>query len=282
MDDGSGPYGDIWSDTPTAELMRQRPLGVTILAILQILGTLITVGVIVALPLLSEGKTIKLLGESVFYMIIIYAIIMIPISLFLAYGLLHGKEWARVYTRFFQIFNIISALLSFNIFGIIIPIYIFFYLNKFHVVQFFDKKSPLSSRSFPLFIAAFISLLILSGYLSVYTNPVVQWDIQEQKAVSSQESFLVGTWHNTNGDITLQFNSNHSCEAIKDGVTYEGTWEINKYFYYIDLNWVTSFQLVHPNRADYYYTIDQAYFIGSTLSLYSMFESPPYYICYKE
>jgi len=207
---------------------------------------------------------------------------MIPISLLLSYGLLKGREWGRFYTRLFQILNIISSLLHLNILGIIIPLYIFSYLNKPHVLRYFDKKSPLNSRGWPLVIIGFVTLLILSSSLAIYTNPIVQTNIQENNAISSREELLIGTWHNSDGEIKLTFNSDYTCTAIKDKVSYNGTWEIDKHFYWVELNWETTFQLKHPNDPKQYYPIDQAYFIGQTLSLYTMFESPSYYICNKE
>ena len=272
---------NTWEYTTKNEVKRKRPSGITFLAILQIIETLIIIGVLVAIPILLEGKTIQLLGEPLFYFLIIYAMIMIPISLLLAYGLLKGREWARFYTRFFQLINIISALLRFNILGIFIPIYILIYLGKPHVLQFFDKKSPLDSRFWPLVIIGVIALLIVSSSLAFYTNPLVQENILKNNAISSREALLIGTWHNTDGTIVLTFNPDHTCGATKDDLTYNGTWEIEKHFYWVELNWETAFQLKHPNNPALYYTIEQVYFIGHTLSLYTMFESPSYYICTK-
>jgi hypothetical protein len=281
MMDDPASFEDKWNYSTTDELPRKRPLGITIIAVLQIIGALIVIGMLVAIPILLEGRTDLLADEPIFILIIIYAIIMIPITFYLSYGLLKGREWARFYTRLFQILNIVSSLLRLNIFGIIIPIYIFFYLDKPHVIKFFDTKLPLNSRGWALIIVGFVVILIISSSLAIYTNPLVQWNIQENKAISSREELLIGTWQNTDGTITLTFNSDYSCIAIKDDITYNGSWEIETHFYWVELNWETAFQLKHPNDPDYYYTIEQAYFIGQTLSLYTMFESPSYYICTK-
>ncbi|GEM_PF-1867522 len=287
MIDESSNYEDKWTDTSSSTLMRERPLGITILAILEIIGTLIIIAVLVAIPILLEGKTPLVLGEPLFIALIVYAMIMIPISLLLAYGLLKGREWARFYTRFFQIINIVSSLIRLNILGIIIPIYIFYYLSKYHVIKFFDDKSPLNSRFWYLAIIGTIALLIFSSSLSIYSNPLVKQNILENKAASFYESHLIGTWENTDETITLTFDSDYTCTAIKDNKYYNGSWTIEgwtietKNIYWVELNWMTNFQLKHPTDPAQYYTIDKAYFIGETLSLYTMFESPSYYICTK-
>jgi len=167
------PSTNAWSDASRKNAMHERPLGVTILALLQILSALILVVVLVLVPLLLEGKTVQSLGVPLFSLTISYAAVMIPVSLLLAYGLLKGKEWARFYARFFQLFNIITALLGFNILGIILPVYIILYLSKPHVLKFFDNNSPLDSKFWPLVIIGLVLLLILSTSLAILNNPLV-------------------------------------------------------------------------------------------------------------
>lgn len=276
------PYEDKWSDTSLDKITHKRPLGITFLAVFQIIGTLATVGILVALPILFEGNTAEILGELLFYALIIYSIIMIPISLFLSYGLLKGRGWARSYTRIFQILNIITSLLRFNILGVIIPVCILYYLNKPHVLRFFDKKSAFDSRGWYLIIIGFITLFIFSSSIAIYTNPIIQGDFLERNIISSREELLIGTWHNTDRTIMLTFNADYTCLAVKDDIYYNGTWHIRKTFYWVELNWETPFQIKNPYNPDHSVEVKEIYFIGDTISLYARFESKPYYICYKE
>jgi len=265
----------------------KRPLGVTILAILQIIGTLIVIGTLISIPIIFEKKISQLLNEPLFYLLVIYSLLMIPISIILAVGLLKGREWARFYTRFFQIVNIVTSLLRLNFLGIIIPIYIFFYLGKDHVTDFFDKKNALNSRFWYLALIGVVGILIFSSVLAIYTNPMVQQQIINDSSSVNIDSYLIGDWENTDGTIHLTFNSNNTCIATKDDILYKGTWKVEGWkikstaVYWIEFNWENNFKLKHPNDPTYYYTIEEAYFIGENLSLYTMFESPPYYICYK-
>ena len=78
-----------------------------------------------------------LLNEPIIKLSLIYLIIMIPISIILAIGLLKGVNGARVIVLILHVISIITALISFNIFGIFIPLIIVYYLTRPHVKDFF-------------------------------------------------------------------------------------------------------------------------------------------------
>jgi len=259
-----------------------RPLGITILAILQIIGTIISIIVLIIYPMFLSDYINEFFGIPIFQFLIINILIMIPISLFLAYGLIKGKEWARFTSVLFQLSSVITTIIRLNILGVIIPIYIIYYLHKPHVKDFFRTEKGFRKDIKMLIIGGIIILLIFNIYTALFINPYYVYNRLQNFPISTREEQLIGTWHNTNGDITLQFNSDYTCIATKDGETYEGTWKINEIFYHVDLIWEIPFQLEHPNKAGYNYTIEQIFFIGQTISLYLMFGSPSYYICNKE
>ncbi len=116
----------------------KRPLGVSIIAILQIIGAILPVIIVIAIPIyLYNIKMEYLLNDPVIKLSLIYVIIMIPILILLAIGLLKGMNGARIITIILHFISIITALISFNIISIFISFIIIYYLTRPHVKDFF-------------------------------------------------------------------------------------------------------------------------------------------------
>jgi len=157
------------NEDPFDKPKNNRPLGITILAILEIIGTFILIIYFLVIPFLFEKLLIDFYGLPLLDLIYIYSMIMIPISLILAFGLLKGREWARFTSVLFQISSIMTSLLRWNILGLIIPIYIIIYLNKPHVKIFFKTERGISNNLKLVIILLFIILLIFNGLVAFLT-----------------------------------------------------------------------------------------------------------------
>jgi len=127
-------------------LSSSRPMGVTILAILEALaglyylitgvGDFIAAAVIRSLMLAGmPSEIVPMLPRVVGSMLIIFGLL----SLLLAWGLWVGKGWARMTALVFAIVAIILSILSFHLIGIIIDALIIYYLTRPNVKQFFTK-----------------------------------------------------------------------------------------------------------------------------------------------
>ncbi len=105
-----------------------RPLGVTILGILQILGGILSIVAgfgLIALAALMTG--LELLFMAIGAMTLILGIV----GLIVGWGLYTMKSWAWMIAIILNIINIILAIYpSFNIMSMIIPIIIILYLNQ--------------------------------------------------------------------------------------------------------------------------------------------------------
>ncbi|MFO7835420.1 MAG: hypothetical protein R6V83_02105 [Candidatus Thorarchaeota archaeon] len=107
-----------------------RPLGITVLAILQMIGALITLGL---------GVTIMAFGSiSPFYgimggILVIFGLI----SFYVGYGLWTMKSWAWKLAMIVNIINIVIGVITQNWVGIIIPLIIVIYLNQEDIKQRF-------------------------------------------------------------------------------------------------------------------------------------------------
>ena len=140
--------------------MAERPLGVSILAVLSILfGALAVIGGIILAsfgsifmePLLigmnmSDGMPAGFMGffSFFFYAMAIVLIISGLISVIIGYGLWNGKEWARILAIIFSVLGIIWGIFTLpaGIIGIIINGIILWYLTRPHVVSFFKGVEP--------------------------------------------------------------------------------------------------------------------------------------------
>jgi uncharacterized membrane protein (DUF2068 family) len=109
---------------------KQRPLGVTIIAILAIIG---------GIALLSSGAVLIVIGVGV-------VLILLGIAYFvMAYGLWKGKRWAWTITLILSVIGIISGIFSITtrhyevIIHIIINAVVIYYLYRPNVKAFFGK-----------------------------------------------------------------------------------------------------------------------------------------------
>ncbi len=257
-----GNYVDdvLYENDPYYSKKIDRPLGITLIAVLQIIGALISVILLFILPNLFDLSIIsKYLGEHFLFIIYVSAIIGIPISLLLAHGLLNGKEWARFATFLYEIISIITSLIRLNILGIIIPIIILTYLNKPHVKNFFKTDRGIKPKVKALIIIWILFLLVFECYVAVLSNPLYLQNIVGNESKKSQEQYLVGNWQSETGSIRLTFYSNDTCTMMKENNTYKGTWEYTSQINWINLKWNN-------------YHEETCHFIGEDLGYNCMFD----------
>lgn len=131
----------------------QRPSGVTILVILEVIGGLFELGIgalmFSAAALLGDmmPEDVPGLGgvlTGLFSAIGIVLVIMGLIAFLIAYGLWTGQGWAWILCLIFSIIGIIIGILSLpgGIIGLIIDIIILYYITRPHVKAFFGKGPP--------------------------------------------------------------------------------------------------------------------------------------------
>jgi hypothetical protein len=155
----------------------KRPTGVTVLAILEILGGLAGLGggaVLIGVAALVSSSNIatlypQLAGigsvSTVLYALGALALIFGILGLVLGVGFLGGKSWAWTLGIVVGVLNIIVSLVETgigfysDIIGIIFPIIIIYYLMRPHVKVFFGKgpamaggmqPPPMMSSSMPM------------------------------------------------------------------------------------------------------------------------------------
>ncbi len=135
---------------------RERPLGVTILAILEAIGGIIYLAGILLISFIMEmvtrfmpvaGAGVGIVRGFLGIIAIIAAIVLLIlgfISFLLAYGLWTGKGWAWTLTFVFSIIGILLGLISLpsGIITILINALILYYLTRPHVKAFFGKAPP--------------------------------------------------------------------------------------------------------------------------------------------
>ncbi|MCS7136646.1 MAG: hypothetical protein RMJ14_05865 [Nitrososphaerota archaeon] len=126
----------------------ERPFGVTVLAILEIIAGLILIGIgaIIGAAGMMAG-VIPYVGwvfGPIFIALAVIIIILGLISFVVAYGLWTGKGWAWTVALILSIIGIIINLFSLpgGIVGIIINVIIIYYLTRPHVKAFFGKAPP--------------------------------------------------------------------------------------------------------------------------------------------
>ncbi len=105
-----------------------RPLGVTILGILQILGGIFSI--IAGFGLIAIAAL--MIGMELLFMVIgAVTLVLGIVALIVGWGLYTMKSWAWMIAIILNIINIILAIYpSFNIISMIIPIIIILYLNQ--------------------------------------------------------------------------------------------------------------------------------------------------------
>ncbi len=102
--------------------MAERPLGVAILAILQMLGGLL---------MILAGSAIIALFPNIFTLIIGGAILILGlIGFIVGWGLWGLKSWAWMWAMIVNILSIILNIIQQNWFGLVIPVIIVLYLNQ--------------------------------------------------------------------------------------------------------------------------------------------------------
>jgi hypothetical protein len=135
---------------------RERPLGVTILAILEAIGGIIYLAGILIIGLflemirefmpgaMPEAGFLKGFIELIVLIATIVLLILGLVSFLLAYGLWTGKGWAWTLTFIFSIIGILLGLISLpsGIISILINVLILYYLTRPHVKAFFGKAPP--------------------------------------------------------------------------------------------------------------------------------------------
>lgn len=115
---------------PTPSGRKERPTGVTVVAVLKIIG-----GIMSSL-LVDLGALGPVLGGI--------ALIMGIFSFVLAYGLLKGRSWAWTVTFIFTAIGILVGLVSlpFGLIDLTINVMIIYYLTRAHIKEFFGKAPP--------------------------------------------------------------------------------------------------------------------------------------------
>ncbi|MEM3406109.1 MAG: hypothetical protein QXY18_01695 [Nitrososphaerota archaeon] len=135
---------------------RERPLGVTILAILEAIGGIIYLAGILLINLFlgmmmgfmpEEIPEMEFFGGFLGMIALVVSIVLLIlglVSFLLAYGLWTGKGWAWTLTFIFSIIGILLGLVSLpaGIITILINIVILYYLTRPHVKAFFGKVPP--------------------------------------------------------------------------------------------------------------------------------------------
>ena len=130
--------------------MYQRPTGVTILAILEIIGGVFSLlggmGNIIAAVSVTA---IPIIGAALGPLLITIGIVLIllgVLAFIVAYGLLKGRGWAWTLALILAIIGIIQGVIGLMmaggfvaIIGIIINAVVIYYLTRPHVKQFFGK-----------------------------------------------------------------------------------------------------------------------------------------------
>ncbi|MCH9658677.1 SHOCT domain-containing protein [archaeon] len=122
--------------------MSNRPTGITILAILEIIG-----GIVVALLVTASGLfTSAMMSMGGLYAGLGGAITGIlgtvaAIHFIIAFGLLSGKPWGRKIVIILSIISLIMGALSFSILTIIIDAIVLYYMWRPHVMAYFQGRA---------------------------------------------------------------------------------------------------------------------------------------------
>jgi hypothetical protein len=204
----------------------KRPLGITILAILQIIGTILLITLLIIIPFILGGRINEIndyFGYPIVEFLYLLLFTMIPISILLSYGLWKGKEWARFSTVLFQIGSGISSVVNLNIFGIIIPIIIILYLYQPHIKKYFHTFKGIKKNIKTIIIVGISILTILNCYVALYSNPFLAGNNRAIPAIP--DSRYYGTWENSANNIELTFYENSSFIYQNDSITLKATWE---------------------------------------------------------
>lgn len=129
-------------------MIRQRPTGVAILAILHMIGGVLVflLGILIIFVFGvaaltfgagNYGGLVGVIGGAVGGVLLIIGMI----GLGLGYGLWKGKSWAWTATLIFSILGMLGGLLvlPYGVVGLLIEVAILYYLTRPHVRQYFGK-----------------------------------------------------------------------------------------------------------------------------------------------
>ncbi len=126
-------------------MQKERSYGVTILAILEVIGGLVLLGTgaslgVVGMMVGAVPYAGWFFGPIIFVFVAILVILGL-LSFVIAYGLWTGKGWAWAIALVLAVIGIIINLFSLpgGIIGIIIDVIIIYYLTRPHVKAFFGK-----------------------------------------------------------------------------------------------------------------------------------------------
>jgi hypothetical protein len=116
-----------------------RPVGVTILAVLEIISGIVGIVGGIFFATIAGLLDIDFLGAISGIAAVILVAIGIA-SFVMAWGLLEGKPWAWTFTLILTIISVVFELAGANIVGLIIDAIVLYYLFRPHVKAFFGKS----------------------------------------------------------------------------------------------------------------------------------------------
>ncbi len=126
-------------------MSHERPLGIVILVILQVIGGIFWLGAS-ASAFMGAGVAAMVpvfgwLAGGILILLGLIALFLGLLSFFVAYGLWGGRPWAWTLAILFAILGVIMGILSLpgGILNILIGIVIIYYLTRPHVKTFFGK-----------------------------------------------------------------------------------------------------------------------------------------------
>jgi len=117
-------------------MQRTRPTGVTILAILTILGG---VFLLIFAAILLAASSFVFLSSGMLVGIGAALVVFALISFGVAYGMWTGAKWAWWLGIIVAILDIIS-IISFNVIGLIVGLVMLYYLTRAHVKVWFHEE----------------------------------------------------------------------------------------------------------------------------------------------
>lgn len=123
-----------------------RPLGVTIIAILEIISGIssIVIGAVFSMLVGFVGADVfDMIGTSIMGIVSGTMVAMGVVAFVLAWGLLKGKSWAWTVTLIFTILNVIISIPSMNPISLAINFVILYYLYRPHVKAYFGKGAEI-------------------------------------------------------------------------------------------------------------------------------------------
>jgi len=206
------------------EEIDERPLGVTILAVFQIIAIILSIIVLIAIPLIFFEPMNDSFGLPLVGILFLYSFFMLPISLVLAYGLFTGEEWARFSLVLIEITSVIASFIRVDIISATIPVFIIWYLYKPHVKKYFKTKEGLRIYIKVIIIVGFAILLIFNSWMAFAFSPL---NMMNKGNVFHKipDSRYYGTWENETRNIEITFYSNESFYIKNETHSHWGAWD---------------------------------------------------------